>query len=725
MPFAVLAAALLANPVAAAQPNRPKNVLLLYSFSERNFFDSADSLEAAVRARSPGPVNFYVIYLEAPRFEDLQYEKRRAQTMRSELANVRLDLIITAYPALHFVLQFRQQLFPEVPIVFTYLYPGRIVGQKRWPGVTGVTVTVDLASTIGLALHLHPNTRTVAVITNDSEFEKYWLAQVQGELHRYQGKINEVDLVGLPPDQILSRVNALPLESIVLFTIIPQATFHPDIGPYDIVSRVGQKLPTYCIFPKLCLNHGGIGGADYGEKEQTAVTAELANRVLSGERPENIGIVHSPASKVRVDWRLLQRWRILESALPAGTEILNREPTFWERDRQYIVAAIALLVAQSLLIATLLWQRARNRRAEAVLRESEKRFRVMADTTPSLIWMCDKDGNITYVNNRRVEFTGPDPNAGYGDTWKEYLHPDDLRDLLPVWSQALQTPTRFSNEYRLRRLDGQYRWMFDVASPRVNGDGTFAGFIGSVIDITDQKVAQEALKNVGGRLIEAQEKERSRIARDLHDDICQRLALLSMELDQANRTLDSPSEVTNERLVQIQQHCSEIAGDVQALSHELHSSKLDYLGIAAGIRGFCKEFAKQRKVSVEFKEENVPTNLPKEVSLCFFRVTQEGLHNAVKYSGTTQFTVTLRRTANVVLLEVKDGGIGFNVEQAEKNRGLGLVSMQERVHLVQGRFLVESAPGKGTRIVASVPFVEDQAAAATEGDEPASVTGAA
>src|SRR5215469_6118080 len=228
MPFAVLAAALLANTVAAAQPNRPKNVLLLYSFSERNFFDSADSLEAAVRARSPGPVNFYVIYLEAPRFEDLQYEKRRAQTMRSELANVRLDLIITAaYPALHFVLQFRQQLFPEVPIVFTYLYPGRIVGQKRWPGVTGVTVTVDLASTIGLALHLHPNTRTVAVITNNSEFEKYWLAQVQGELHRYQGKINEVDLVGLPPDQILSRVNALPLESIVLFTIIPQDTFHP------------------------------------------------------------------------------------------------------------------------------------------------------------------------------------------------------------------------------------------------------------------------------------------------------------------------------------------------------------------------------------------------------------------------------------------------------------------------------------------------------------------
>jgi signal transduction histidine kinase len=268
--------------------------------------------------------------------------------------------------------------------------------------------------------------------------------------------------------------------------------------------------------------------------------------------------------------------------------------------------------------------------------------------------------------------------------------------------------------------------MFDVASPRLNGDGSFAGFIGSAIDITDQKVAQEALENVSGRLIEAQEKERSRIARDLHDDICQRLALLSMELEQTNRTLDNSSEVANERLKQIQQHCAEIAGDVQALSHQLHSSKLDYLGIAAGIRGLCKEFAKQHKVRVDFKDEDVPTHLRKDISLCLFRVAQEGLHNAVKYSGTTQFAVTLRKTANEIQLEVIDGGVGFDLEEASTNRGLGLVSMQERVHLVHGTFFVESVPGKGTRIVASVPIVKDaEASAAVMGDESASITGAA
>lgn len=688
----------------AADNLTPKNVLLLYSFSERNFFDSADSLEATVRERFPGPVNFYLVYLEAPRFEDAEYGKRLAKTLGSELPPEKIDLIITAaYPALHFVLQHRDDLFSGIPIVFTYLYPGRIAGQKIWPGVTGVTVTVDLKSTLGLALHLHPNTNTVAVITNNSEFERYWLAQVQSELHRFQDKVKEVDIVGLPPDEVLRKVSTLPPQTIVLFTIIPQDTIHPAIGPYDIVAKVGKRLPTYCIFPKLCLNHGGIGGADYGEQEQTTITAELANRVLSGEAPENIPIVHSPASKVRVDWRLLRRWQIPESALPAGTEMLYRKPTFWERKRKYIIAAAVVVLAQMLPIVALLWQRARKRKAEVVLRESEERFRVMADTTPFLIWMCDPQGRITYLNYRRMEFTGSNSIADYREASAAFVHPNDLKGLRDSLSAALKTRQSFSKEYRLRRHDGVYRWIFDVASPRVNGDDSFSGFIGSGIDITDQKLAQQALENVSGQLIDAQEKERARIARDLHDDICQRLALLSMELEQAKRNGSPPA--TKEHLEEIRQHCSEIASDVQSLSHQLHSSKLEYLGVVAAISGFCKEFARQHKIDAQFEDRHVPPNLPKDVSLCLFRVAQEALNNAVKYSGTRQIAVTLSGADNQVRLVISDAGAGFDVERAKRDRGLGLISMQERVHLVHGHFNIESQPGAGTKIVAVVPLV--------------------
>ena len=180
--------------------------------------------------------------------------------------------------------------------------------------------------------------------------------------------------------------------------------------------------------------------------------------------------------------------------------------------------------------------------------------------------------------------------------------------------------------------------------------------------------------------IEAQEEERVRIARELHDDICQRLALLSMELEQAVRSSNGSNGAPNQKIEEIRQHCAEIAGDVQALSHKLHSSKLDYLGVVAAIRSFCREFCQQYDVVIQFTEENVPTFLPRDISLSLFRVTQEALQNALKHSGVSQFSVTLLGAANEIQLEVSDEGAGFDVEAALREKGLGLVSMQERVH---------------------------------------------
>ena len=351
---------------------------------------------------------------------------------------------------------------------------------------------------------------------------------------------------------------------------------------------------------------------------------------------------------------------------------------------------ILVIVAQALLIAGLLWQRARKRKAEAVLRESEERFRLLANATPAMIWMCDAHGKITYVNSRGLAFSGPDPTAGYGDKWMEYIHPDDLPKILTTIATALKIRQTFSHEYRLRRSDGVYRWLLDVASPRVNGDGSFAGFVGSAIDSTDQKLAKQALERVSGQLIDAQEKERRRIARELHDNICQRLGLLSLEIDQANRN----SNGSRKSLEDIRNHCADIANEVQAISHQLHSSNLDYLGMVAAVKGFCEEFSEQHHVEVEFIGRDVPENLSRDISLSLFRVTQEALNNSVKYSGTGRFAVEVRGSAGEVRLEVRDWGRGFDVEEAKQNRGLGLVSMQERVNLVGGRFsIVESNPG--------------------------------
>ena len=712
----VCVVAAFAQVCSAAAPAVPKNVLVLNSFTDRKAQDDLEVLKSATRSRMDTPVDFHVEYLGSARFDAPGYEKAVNESLASVYGGKKIDLVIAVfYPALRFAVDHRQELFPDTPIVFSSVPPKRLEGQKLWPGVTGVTMDVDLEGTIDLALRLQPDTTNAAVIVGRAETDRYWGAAIHQDLRRRQPKLNVIDLQGLATDQLLKQVSALPPGTIVFFQAIPDDEAQPVVGTYEIVSTIAQRFPTYC-FVNRCLGHGVIGGSYPDSVEQEKDAGELAARILSGERPEDIPVVQGPPALVHVDWRQLMRWHLSESALLPGAMISYRQPSAWQRYAKYVGAVLLLILVQAILIIGLLWQRARNRKADMRLRESEKRFRLVADTTPALIWMCDSKGTVTYLNDRRINFTGRDLATGFGDTWSAFIHPDDIESVRAANKRALEQQEEYSKEYRLRRHDGAYRWMLDIAAPRVNEDGSFAGFVGSAADITDQKLAQEALEKIGGKLIEAQEEERSRIARELHDDICQRLALLSMELEQATRGSDSGR---SSKLEEVRRHCAEIAVDVQALSHKLHSSKLEYLGLAPAIRSYCREFSQQHDVNVQFAAENVPNFLPRDISLSLFRVTQEALQNALKHSGIREFSVVLWSLENEIQLEVSDLGAGFDVEGAKLDRGLGLVSMQERVHLVHGTFSIESAENVGTRILARVPLADAQIKASSTVSESA------
>jgi PAS domain S-box-containing protein len=337
-----------------------------------------------------------------------------------------------------------------------------------------------------------------------------------------------------------------------------------------------------------------------------------------------------------------------------------------------------------------------------VVRESEERFRLVANTAPVMIWMAGTDKLCTYFNHPWLKFTGRPLEAELGNGWAEGVHPEDLERCLETYSQAFNQRQSFEMEYRLRRNDEEYRWIFDIGVPRFNEDGTFAGYIGSCLDITDRKVAEEALGSVGRRLIEAHEEERKRIARELHDDIVQRIALLAIELEQcAHRVPDSLVDV-HEYLERTRQRVYDLGNDIQALSHRLHSSKLEYLGLVAAAKSFCHELSKQRNVRIEFKHSDMPAAIPEETSLCLFRVLQEALQNAVKHSADQNFTVEMHGTNEEISLTVSDSGIGFDWQDAMNRQGLGLISMRERLHLVNGELSIQSEPGRGTTVRAHV-----------------------
>ena len=276
--------------------------------------------------------------------------------------------------------------------------------------------------------------------------------------------------------------------------------------------------------------------------------------------------------------------------------------------------------------------------AAQVLRESEERFRLVANTAPVMIWMAGTDRLCTYVNQAWLEFTGRPLEAELGNGWAEGVHKEDLKGCLKTYSEAFGERQSFEMEYRARRNDGEYRWILDTGVPRFNPGGSFAGYIGSCLDITDRKLAEEALASVGHRLMEAHEEERRWIARELHDDIVQRVALLAAKLEESNQ------QGVDDHIREACQGLSNLATDIQALSRRLHSSMLEYLGLVAAARSFCRELSVQRNVRIEFKHSDIPSPVPKDISLCLFRVLQEALQNAVRHSGGQDFAVEVHNT---------------------------------------------------------------------------------
>ncbi len=479
------------------------------------------------------------------------------------------------------------------------------------------------------------------------------------------------------------------------------------------------------------------------------------------------------------------------------------------------------------------------KRAEAALRESEERFRLVANAAPVMIWMSGVDKLCTYLNQRWLEFTGRSLSEELRNGWAEGVHPEDLAPCLGTYEQAFDRREIFQMQYRLRRHDGEYRWVIDSGVPRFNADGSFAGYIGSAIDVTERKLAEEALRQkdrelleaqrlagVGNwhwdarndtvtwseelyriagldptlpapvfkehhrhltaeswerlqraveealrdgtsyeldlvtvrpdgttkwirtrgeavgdatgrivglrgtaqditerkladealagmslKLLEAQEQERSRIGRELHDDINQRLALLSVEIQRMKEVSPITYGELRSRMDELGKRTSEISAVVQSLSHELHSSRLEYLGLISAMKSFCKEFGEKHKVEVAFASKGMPPSVPPDISLCLFRVMQEGLNNALKHSGVKLFEVKMRGSPTEIHLTVRDLGKGFDPELAKGTKGLGLISMQERVRLVKGAISITSKPGSGTEINVRLPL---QAGAQTE-----------
>jgi PAS domain S-box-containing protein len=356
------------------------------------------------------------------------------------------------------------------------------------------------------------------------------------------------------------------------------------------------------------------------------------------------------------------------------------------------------------------------KRAERQLRVNEARYALATAAAGVGVWEWAVDTDELVIDPEVLQILGYHDMklSGAAFNWTQIVHSHDQELTRAAARDCLSGRVpKFDVEHRVLRKDGSILWFRTCGTATTSKDGAPQRMIGTFTDVTDRRRAEESLRaseatlrasyqeiqDLAGRLIVGQEVERKRLARELHDDLSQKLALLSIEVDLMRQSVGDyvpAAHVISERV-------ANIASDVHSISHRLHPFKLEALGLVEAIRALCADVSKQYGLSVEFVTEDVPERLAPDLSLCLFRIAQEGLHNVVKHSGATGAWLHLSATATELSLQIADCGNGF-VPAEHARTGLGLISMRERINFVGGRLAIRSLPGFGTRIGVRVPL---------------------
>jgi signal transduction histidine kinase len=592
-----------AAPLAAADA---KAILVLHTYGYdspfRIPFDGA--FMRAVREAADLKIDVYIETINTNQLRGEVQAQRTRKYLRERYADTPLAVVAAVYdPALAFLLDARDPLFPTVPAVAVltsqpHLWPERV--SIIWSGAT-------FGDNAALALNLHPLARQIALVDaalrSTSSDALYELARTQVE--RAAPTTPLIELRNLPLDELLARVSALPAETPILVGRLLIGPRGAPIATGDAIRELARvaRGPVYINNSDQYIGLGAIGGIVISAEGEGTGLANLALRIA---RDPSLRVPPIKAVPVAIfDWRQLRRRGIDESRLPPGSIVRFRELSVWEQYRVYILTATIVLGLQSALITGLMIQGARRRRTERALREREA---------------------------------------------------------------------------ELRR-------------------------------------SSERNQDLAGRLITAQEAERSRIARDLHDDVSQQLAGVAIMLSGLKRSLRRPdARRVNEALATLQERTTSLADALRHLSHGLHPGLLQHAGLVAALKQHCAEAEEHHRLTVTFKATDMLDGIDADTALCLYRVAQEALSNVIRHAHARTAIVELKRTTGDVALEITDDGIGFVVADGGAT-GLGLRSMEERVRLSRGTIRVDSRPGHGTTLLVRMPLSPAHAAITRPGQD--------
>jgi PAS domain S-box-containing protein len=705
---------------ASLQQKPPKRILVLYSHDR--MLPAHEMMEKGLLSvvTSDPAFNIEICpeYMDSSRFQGPEYLENMARFLGDKYSSIKPNIVMTVFPnALSFFLDYCEPIFPGVPIVGCTILENtaRELGQTdKRARTTGVIVKENVVDIVPMARALRPEMRRIALVGGSSDSDKISLTIIRNGLMRYETGMEVLDFTELAMPQIIERVGSLPSDSIVLYSSIfidGQGQHFTSRQALGMISRAAN-VPVFSPYESH-FGYGIVGGNLLSFEAQGRKAAELAMRILAGESPGDIPFAEDGTTVIMFDWRELKRWGISEASLPDGSIVKYRGVSVWEEHRGQIIGAVAFFFLETLLIVALVFNLQKSRHARKELHASELRYRTVADYTYNWEYWSAPDGTLNYISPVCETITGLAPRQFIGDTslFREIIIPEDRG----VWDEhdhaAVTDPGMRDIQFRIRKTDGGIRWIEHSCRPVIDARGEFLGIRASNRDITARKRAEEKiierekdLHKLTGRLIWGQEEERRRLARELHDDLTQRLAVLAIQAGIMEQTARDGNQPVLEDFHDLRDQAVQISADIHNISRRIHPSILDELGLEKAIASECTRFSRREGIAVAFAAEDLPGNLPKNVALSLYRIIQEGLTNIAKYACARHATVTLKGTRHGIFLSLLDDGIGFDPAEVRKKPGLGLSSMRERVRIIRGKLRITSEPEKGTTILVNVPL---------------------
>jgi two-component system, LuxR family, sensor kinase FixL len=487
-------ASLFTRSLSAAEPKR---VLLVHSFGSAAppFTVESTAFETELARKMGDRVDLDEVSLDMARYADRDMQEAIVNYLEKRQAKWQPDLVVPiGAPASIFVANYRDRLFPETPIVYAsadrrLLPPGALEKNAAYIGEI-----YEIPGMLEDMLQIAPATKNIEVVIGATPLEQLWQKIFQKATEPLANRINFTYYSDLSFDQMLQRAAELPPNSYIFVLLLLRDASGVTHNADEALQRLHQvaNAPINSIFNHQ-LGMGIVGGRLYESDRVGKVAADIAIRILRGEPASSFPPTLINRLPPQYDWRELQRWKINEKLLPPGSTVLFREPTVWERYRTWIMAGVSIFILEGLLLAGLLANLVKRRRAERSLTESERRFQTMADAAPVLIWMSGEDKLCTFFNKAWLEFTGRSMEQELGNGWSEGVHPDDFEKCLQTYNSAFDSRNPFVMQYRLKRHDGEYRWVTDQGVPRYGPRVNFRGYVGACVDITDLLKKEAAL----------------------------------------------------------------------------------------------------------------------------------------------------------------------------------------------------------------------------------------